>query len=55
MEVTIGDGEDAVAAADGSTVAAAAAKEELLIGGAESRGVASMTGELGALEAISKR
>ena len=52
VEVTTGDGEDAAVAADGSVMAAAAAEREPPIGGAESSGVASITGELGALNAM---
>ena len=52
MEVLTGVGEDADAAAVGSVPMAAAADAEPPIGGAESRGVASITGELGALDAM---
>ena len=43
-----------VVAADGSVTAAAAAEREPPIGGAESWGVASITGELGVLEAMER-
>ena len=47
-----GVGEGAVAAADGTKPVAAVAEAAPPIGGAKPRGVASMTGELGALEAM---
>ena len=52
VEVLAGVGEGADAAAVGSVPAVAAADVEPPIGGAESRGMASITGELGALDAM---
>ena len=52
VEVTTGAGEDAATAAEGSVTAAAAAEWEPLIEGAEPYGVASIAGELGALDAM---
>ena len=47
-----GGGEGIDVVVDGSVPAAAAAEADPPIGGAESRGVASITGELGALDAM---